>query len=151
MRGEKTGVEVSAINSWGKDDQENHKRLKEYITNFIHPVFSYESPLATLQVTPASLVSGNEMALHMGLPRKSVTGFPVVEHAEFGKEVVCYNADDSKRSFSLGEIYSMGIEGKTRVEIELDSLTMHTFVTGSTGAGKSNTTVSYTHLTLPTN
>ncbi|WP_332373127.1 MULTISPECIES: helicase HerA domain-containing protein [Lactococcus] len=139
MRGEKTGVEVSAINSWGKDDQENHKRLKEYITNFIHPVFSYESPLATLQVTPASLVSGNEMALHMGLPRKSVTGFPVVDHAEFGKEVVCYNADDSKRSFSLGEIYSMGIEGKTRVEIELDSLTMHTFVTGSTGAGKSNT------------
>ena len=139
MRGEKTGVEVSAINSWGKDDQVNHKRLKEYITNFIHPVFNYESPLATLQVTPASLVSANEMALHMGLPRKSVTGFPVVEHAEFGKEVVSYHADHTKRSFSLGEIYSMGIEGKTNVEIELDSLTMHTFVTGSTGAGKSNT------------
>ena len=31
-----------------------------------------------------------------------------------------------------------GIKGKIPVKLDLNSLTMHTFITGSTGAGKSN-------------
>lgn len=139
MRGENSGVEVSAINSWGKGDELQTAQLEKYIKNFIHPVFSYANEANNIEVTPCTLVSGNELALHMGLPRKSVCGFPVIEHADFGKEVVSYNAKNSMKMLNLGRIFNMGSECNNRVEIDRQSLTMHTFVTGSTGSGKSNT------------
>ena len=139
MRGENSGVEVSAINSWIQGDEEKTNELSKYITNFIHPVFNYENTQGIIEVTPCSLVSGNELALHMGLPRKSVCGFPVIEHADFGKEVVSYNSDDKKQIINLGKVFNMGIETNNRVELSRESLSMHTFVTGSTGSGKSNT------------
>jgi hypothetical protein len=150
MRGEKSGVETSAINFWGGnlkqlpvDRRTTLSRqlplLREYITNFIHPVFEYRSASAILPVTASSLISGNELAIQMGLPRKSVCGFPVIEHVDFGKEVVKYNSKKSSNDFILGKIFCMGSENATDVRLDRDSLTMHTFITGSTGSGKSNT------------
>lgn len=139
MKGEKSGVETSAINFWGRANSKKLPMLREYIANFIHPVFEYRSDSVTVPVTAASLISGNELAIQMGLPRKSVCGFPVIEHADFGKEVVKYNHISNGRDFVLGKIFSMGEESDTEVRLDRDSLTMHTFVTGSTGAGKSNT------------
>lgn len=139
MKGEKSGVEISAINFWGRANTKQLPMLREYITNFIHPVFEYRSDSVTVPVTAAALISGNELAIQMGLPRKSVCGFPVIEHAEFGKEVVKYNHISNGRDFVLGKIFSMGEEHDTEVRLDRDSLTMHTFVTGSTGSGKSNT------------
>jgi len=133
MKGEKSGVETSAINFWGRMEPQKLPLLREYITNFVHPVFAYSSSLA-VPVTAASLVSGNELAIQMGLPRKSVCGFPVIEHADFGKE-----ARYGDNSFKLGKVFSMGRENDTEVRLDRDSLTMHTFITGSTGSGKSNT------------
>jgi hypothetical protein len=138
MRGEKSGVETSVVNFWGRKDTKL-PLLRDYITNFIHPVFEYRSPSAVVPVTASSLVSGNELAIQMGLPRKSVCGFPVIEHSDFGKEVVKYNQSKSENSFVLGKIFSMGSENDTEVRLDRDSLTMHTFITGSTGSGKSNT------------
>jgi uncharacterized membrane protein YedE/YeeE len=138
MKGEKSGVETSAINFWGRKAKQT-PMLREYVSNFIHPVFDYRSATSSVRVSPASLVSGNELAIQMGLPRKSVCGFPVIEHADFGKEVVTYNADKKKNSFILGKVFSMGSETNTEVRLDRDSLTMHTFITGSTGSGKSNT------------
>ena len=43
------------------------------------------------------------------------------------------------KDFCLGSIFSMGKETETAVYLDSNSLTMHTFVTGSTGSGKSNT------------
>ena len=142
MRGEKTGVETSAINLWNKTS--HTQELRKYITSFIHPVFDYRAETGIIKVTTASLVSGNELAVHMGLPRRSVCGFPVIEHVDFGKEVVRYDrlsaeTNDSRDSIELGNVYSMGTPTKTEVKLDLNSLTMHTFITGSTGAGKSNT------------
>ena len=139
MRGENSGVEISAINSWNRSDGDKTKRIKEYVVNFMHPVFSYNSPAGDIQVTPSSLVSGNELALHMGLPRKSINGFPVIEHADFGKEVVSYNGIKATHTINLGSIFNMGNECSNRVELNRNSLSMHTFITGSTGSGKSNT------------
>lgn len=139
MRGENSGVEVSAINSWSEFDENKTDLIRQYITNFIHPVFSYESPAGLIPVTPCSLVSGNELALHMGLPRRSVCGFPVIEHADFGKEVVSYSEQEHSQILNLGNIFNMGMEMSSRVKLNRASLTMHTFVTGSTGSGKSNT------------
>lgn len=139
MKGEKSGVETSAINFWGRDKAAQLPMLREYITNFIHPVFAYRTESATLPVTASSLVSGNELAIQMGLPRKSVCGFPVIEHADFGKEVVTYNQRKRENGFTLGNVFTMGSETTTNVSLDRDSMTMHTFVTGSTGSGKSNT------------
>ena len=139
MKGEKSGLETSAINFWGKQNAEKLPVLREYITNFIHPVFEYSSDTISVLVTASSLVSSNELAIEMGLPRKSVCGFPVIEHADFGKEVVQYNKKLLSKDFCLGKVFSMGAETNTEVNMDCNSLTMHTFVTGSTGSGKSNT------------
>ena len=113
-------------------------QIRDYVTHFVHPVFAYRSRY-TVPVTPASLVSGNELAIHMGLPRRSVCGFPVIEHAEFGREVIKYQNSEQKHRFKIGNVFNMGTRTDTEVRIDRDSLTMHTFVTGSTGSGKSNT------------
>ena len=96
MRGENSGVEVCAINSWRNYEKAEVKLLSEYALNLIHPTFSYHSPAGDIQVNPCSLVSGKELAIHMGLPRKSVCGFPVIEHADFGKEVVSYTHQEPR-------------------------------------------------------
>ncbi|MCI6639057.1 MAG: DUF87 domain-containing protein [Lachnospiraceae bacterium] len=140
MNGEQSGVETSAINFWGqRKDKEKTKLLSEYIKNFIHPVFIQQSGNIQVPVSAATLVSSNELAIQMGLPRKSVCGFPVIEHADFGKEVVKYSARNKHKKFSLGKVYSMGDVTNMDVRLDRDSLTMHTFITGSTGSGKSNT------------
>lgn len=136
MKGSKSSVETSAINYWGRQDTEKLPVLRDYLTNFIHPVFAYST---NIPVTAASLLSSNELAIQMGLPRKSVCGFPVIEHADFGKEVVSYGKKLNRRELCLGNIFTMGTTTTTAVNLDINSLTMHTFVTGSTGSGKSNT------------
>ncbi len=41
MRGENSGVEIAAINSWGQFQSEKTARIAEYVKNFMHPVFKY--------------------------------------------------------------------------------------------------------------
>lgn len=139
MRGENSGVEIAAINSWGQGKEKETALIAQYVKNFIHPVFQYNGSAGNIEVTPCSLVSGNELSIHMGLPRKSVCGLPVIEHADFGSEVVTY--DNSKRpsGINLGKIFNMGSPSENNVQLSLNSLSMHTFITGSTGSGKSNT------------
>lgn len=139
MRGENSGVELAAINSWGNSEKETTEMISQYITNLIHPVFKYEGPVGNIEVTPCSLVSGSELAIHMGLPRRSVCGLPVIEHADFGKEVVTYDSENRGSSIKLGKVFNMGSECPNDVRLDIKSLSMHAFVTGSTGSGKSNT------------
>lgn len=139
MLGENSGVEVAAINSWGNLDIESTEMISKYVTNLIHPVFKYEGSIGQLEVTPCSLVSGSELAIHMGLPRRSVCGLPVIEHADFGKEVVTYNSENKGSSIKMGKVFNMGSECQNDVRLDIKSLSMHTFITGSTGSGKSNT------------
>lgn len=148
MRGENTGIETSAINTWRKqlnciESEEintNFENLTDYVSNFIHPTFYYNNNqmlLATCQV------SGKELALHMGLPRKSIPGLPIIEHAEFAKEVTkydSYSSNDFENQITLGKIFNMGeVQDKYSVNLNINDLAMHTFITGSTGSGKSNT------------
>lgn len=92
--------------------------------------------------TPGTIVSGLELPLHLGLPTRSVYGLPVMEHAEFGRNVTekrVFSVGDG-RKINIGKIYHMGqVEKKSEVKLNVAGLTAHTFITGSTGAGKSNT------------
>lgn len=145
MSGENSGLEVSAINTWNKPQEliqegvSDNEMIAKYVTNFIHPVFEYKINGYDIPIMPTNLVSGNELAIHMGLPRNSVCGFPVIEHADFGKEVVKYDGSQED-SIRLGSIFNMGrtLEG-SKVSLGIESLASHTFVVGATGSGKSNT------------
>lgn len=146
MSGENSGLEVSAINTWNKPQKliqegvSDNEMIAKYVTNFIHPVFEYKINGYDIPIMPTNLVSGNELAIHMGLPRNSVCGFPVIEHADFGKEVVKYDGSQNEDSIRLGSIFNMGrtLEG-SKVSLGIESLASHTFVVGATGSGKSNT------------
>ena len=43
MRGENSGVEIAAINSWGQYQKSKTNLIGQYVKNFIHPVFHYDS------------------------------------------------------------------------------------------------------------
>ena len=140
MNGNNSGVEVGTINSWKSYEKRNTlNTLKKYILSMRHPVFFYNTQADGILVSPCSYVSGNELAIHMGLPRKSVCGFPVIEHADFGKQVENYSHEKSRETIDLGRVYNMGAECLNSVKLDRNSLAMHTFITGSTGSGKSNT------------
>lgn len=139
MRGENSGVEIAAINSWGQGKEHDTELIAQYVKNFIHPVFQYDDVAGNIEVTPCSLVSGNELSIHMGLPRKSVCGLPVIEHADFGREVVTYDNTKRHSGINLGKVFNMGSPSENTVQLSINSLAMHTFITGSTGSGKSNT------------
>lgn len=139
MGGTNTGVEVAAINSWGSCEADKTELVAQYVKNFMHPIFYYRGTRGNIEVTPGSMVSGSELAIHMGLPRKSVCGLPVIEHADFGKEVVNYDGNVSRTGINLGKVFNMGSACANDVILDKESLSMHSFVTGSTGSGKSNT------------
>lgn len=145
MNGDNYGREVSAINSWRSNDLEvvgEYRDLTTYLSRFVHPLFNYGGDII---VTPSTNISGKELGLHLGLPRSTVPGLPVIEHAEFGKEVNTYQLFEKEASnrpedkVTLGRVFDMGLITDKIVELNNKSLNMHTFITGSTGSGKSNT------------
>ena len=142
MQGEQSGVENSAINTWYPESESKFNNIISYLGTLSHPLFLYDSPTtdSKIEMLPTSLLSSKELAIMMGLPRKSVPGLPVIEHISMGKEVVRLNKSDSGGQLKLGCIFDQGIERKNNeVYLDAKSLTQHTFVTGSTGCGKSNT------------
>lgn len=145
MNGDNYGREVSAINSWRNNDLEvvgEYRDLTTYLSRFVHPLFNYGG---NIMVTPSTNISGKELGLHLGLPRSTVPGLPVIEHAEFGKEVNTYQLFEKEAGnrpedrVTLGRVFDMGLITDKIVELNNKSLNMHTFITGSTGSGKSNT------------
>ncbi len=137
MRGKDSSVQASHINSWFK--QEDTDILAKYIGSLVHPRF-YQNKQDRIIVTPASIISGDELAIQIGLPKKSVNGVTVVPMAPFGRNTL----ETKNETIELGCLYHMGHnEGspgkEQKVKIDIESLSMHTFITGSTGSGKSTT------------
>lgn len=148
VAGEKTAVENSFINTWDNDYENSSDSLSimEYLRYGLHPQLRYRPDFKngsyTEQiVTPASLISGVELPLLMGFPHKSVNGVTSISSAEFGRNVFTRNPAKSYRNIDIGAIFHMGeVFGENRVRLDLESLSAHCFITGSTGSGKSNTT-----------
>lgn len=141
IQGEQSGVEFSAINTWYNDNPA-YLSLSKYVCGLTHPQFVYHNSISeqSMVLTPTTMLSSKEVAIMMGLPRKSVPGFPVVEHVTLGKEVVRLSNYESRKSFELGCIFDQGIDmPNNKVHLDVKSLTQHVFVTGSTGCGKSET------------
>ena len=138
MRGDNSGIQASNINNWNVGTVDG-KRIKEYLKKFSHPLFTNPTNEEVF-LSPASVVNSYELAVSMGLPKKSISGLPVFEMASFGRSV--FETDVNKERVSeinLGSIFHMGSVQGSNVDLNLKSLSMHTFITGSTGSGKSNT------------
>lgn len=138
MRGDKSDLQASHINHWSTYNKDG-RMIREYLSKLSHPLFKSPSD-DKLLLSPASIVNSYELAVNMGLPKKSINGLSVYETASFGRNIFESGYDNKNTShINLGNIYHMGSIQEVPVNLNLKSLAMHTFITGSTGAGKSNT------------
>lgn len=143
LLGEETGIEGDHFTLFG-DEQIQTEKIQESLKycispRFLAPAFDIDINSSGKQlITPSSYVNGKELPLLMSFPRKSVNGIMVTEMAEFGRNVLL-SSKGTDRNIKMGCIYHMGCAEKSPVMLNIDSLTAHAFVTGSTGSGKSNT------------
>lgn len=138
MIGEGSSVESGAVNLW--QDRASVTAMREYLKRFTHPVFArqlWENEADSLFYTAGTLVSGRELPMHLSLPTRSVHGLPIIEHAEFGRNVPDEAMPDEDK-MNLGKIYHMGKEEAAGLILNRQAMASHTFITGSTGTGKSN-------------
>ena len=129
--GEESGLETCAINTWTKEDTVTE--INRYLVNSLNPRFNY----CSLDVSAGSIVTSKELAIHLSLPQSSVPGIIVEERASFARNI--FSDKEAKGKIEIGHIIHLGNESETPVTLNLDELTKHTFVTGTTGSGKSNT------------
>ena len=141
LKGEATGVEQSAVTLWDKNkNEQRYNKVIDYIVRLRHPILKMPEGYSFSTTLPTSLISTEEVAVAMNLPQKSLPGIPVFESVEFGRSVSSYKSSNSSKEMKIGAISYLGRESKNHtVKIDINSLTAHTFITGSTGAGKSNT------------
>ena len=151
-QGEESYMSQSAINLWRGDMGETSDDALEicnYLRELRHPLFGLSPNIVQKDptfnvyppiVTATTGLSGKELAYSLNFPRKSVAGLPVIECAEFGRNIVSYDsAPTVKNELDIGKIFHMNHIEKTDVRLAKSSLASHTFITGSTGSGKSNT------------
>ena len=138
MRGKDSHSETAAISTWTKDEA---KPIFAWLKNLTHPRF--HSGLYLNEITPATLVSGKEMAVQLGLPRRSTSTVTVVESQSFGRSIQTTDTiggvEKASKSIHLGTIRHLWQDTKQAVDLDVQKLSSHIFVTGSTGSGKSNT------------
>lgn len=144
-QGDDSYVECAATNIWNsgkKGSTDNVKSIIGYLREFRHPNFKKLDNVKNFLPKIANgytLINGTEIAMAMNMPNAAVSGLPVIECAEFGRDVIAQSAD-YKPEVNLGSVFHMQREELNKnVCLDSKSLTEHVFVTGSTGAGKSTT------------
>lgn len=139
MSGSNSYVENTNINIWDYNSKEKSAIVAEHIRYLHHPstnITLYDK-YSQEKITPTNLISGKELPIFLGFPRRSVPGLPVIRTAEFGRAVVYEHPERVKRVIEFGDIYHMGNVEKLGVPMDLDLLSSHCFITGSSGSGKS--------------
>ena len=148
-QGEESFMSQASVNVWRGDVPDNHAAatICSYLRDLRHPAFGLNLDIVERQpnvlpypaaVTATTTLTGKELARSLNFPRKSVAGLPVFECASFGRNVSTFDGQTCGKSVRLGCIFHMHREEPTPVLLDMNSLASHVFVTGSTGAGKSN-------------
>lgn len=150
-QGKESYMSQAAVNLWRGDLGEQSAdaaAICSYLHDLRHPVFALSPALLdqhpSFSVYPATAdattaLSGKELAYSLNFPKKSVPGLPVIECASFGRNVSTFDGTQPQRGLCIGKVFHMHREERIRTFLAKDSLASHTFVTGSTGAGKTNT------------
>lgn len=149
--GTKSFMSKNAVNLWRGDTAESGEaqEICKYLQELRHPVFGLNPNITDIDeslnvypsiVTATTALTGKELAYSLNFPKKSVVGLPVIECAEFGRNVITYEGSEKDSTqLHLGHIFHMNHMENTDVSLSKQSLASHTFITGSTGSGKSNT------------
>lgn len=153
-QGDSSFLSQSAVNVWRGDIAERSQRAKEivaYLRQLRHPKFDLDQEKAIEDpswrcypsgVRGTTALTSKELAWALNFPKKSVTGFPVSEYTAFGRNIVWHNEPiHSDRTLDLGHVWHLNQEENEPVKLDLESLSSHTFIAGSTGSGKTNTIV----------
>ena len=153
-QGEKSYMSEAAVNVWRGDssnevESESAKEIVKYLKDLRHPIFGLSLDITKDEpqfnvypttVTPTTSLSGKELAYSLNFPKKSISGMPVIECAEFGRNISTFaETKNDGDKFDIGNIFHMHHMENIPVQISKKSLVSHTFITGSTGSGKSNT------------
>lgn len=133
--GDDSNSQVFTVNNWSKHDDKT-KFIAQHLLACQHPRFVLPS---NIEVSSGSLVSSKELAIHMSFPQSSVPGILVREETSFGREVKSRAGLNDENAITIGNILHLGEKSTLPVQLSLEELSKHTFVTGSTGSGKSNT------------
>lgn len=150
-QGKESYMSQAAVNLWRGDLGEQSAdavAVCSYLRDLRHPAFALSPALLdqhpSFSVYPATVdattaLSGKELAYSLNFPKKSVPGLPVIECASFGRNVSTFDGTQPQQGLCIGKVFHMHREERIRTFLSKDSLASHTFVTGSTGAGKTNT------------
>ncbi len=150
-QGKESYMSQAAVNLWRGDLGEQSAdaaAICSYLRDLRHPAFALSPALLdqhpSFSVYPATVdataaLSGKELAYSLNFPKKSVPGLPVIECASFGRNVSTFDGTQPQQGLCIGKVFHMHREERIRAFLSKDSLASHTFVTGSTGAGKTNT------------
>ena len=149
-QGRESYLSQSAVNMWvpNENNEKDIIQIVDYLKMLQHPEFELREEFVNddeswlmypPHVSTTVSLTGKELAYSLNLPKKSVSGLPVLESVAFGREVQRFTPlisnDDT---IKIGKVYHMRREEKTAVRLDINSLCSHTFITGSTGTGKSN-------------
>lgn len=148
-QGEDSFMTKASVNVWRGDIDEDSSAatICDYLRDLRHPIFALHPDIVERQpnvlpypaiVSATATLTGKELARSLNFPKRSVAGLPVFGCASFGRNVSIFDERPRDMSIKLGSIYHMHREEPSDVRLDRDSLTSHVFVTGSTGAGKSN-------------
>ena len=139
LRGEQTGVEHCSISYWVESEcPEKFRSVINSISQFSHPSFDIGRNGGKVIISPTAIISTTELSVGMALPQKSLPGLPVFESVVFGRSVSTYDERVTNLPLEIGVVSHLGSADKQCVSLDGNSLSSHLFVTGSTGAGKSN-------------
>ena len=142
LAGDKTQVENAFINLWRSGSSRQAAQVFNCLQHAQHPRIKLPpvSAFSAQTVTPSALVSGKELPLFLGMPQRSVPGLVVDYIASFGRDIFCPDERPGEKKIRIGQVLHKGVTQATPVNLALEMLRSHCFITGSTGSGKSNTT-----------
>lgn len=142
IRGAKSSHEDFALTTWTSSKK---SAALDWLSELRHPELKpgFSQSVGVPFITPATLISGKEMAIQLSMPRRSTSTVSVVEAHAFGRKVQRLDGNGvlskNTRKLILGNIRHLWENLPQTIELDMDQLSSHVFVSGSTGAGKSNT------------
>lgn len=115
--------------------------LKKNEREALRLYFEARASRGLIPVSPTTNITTTELAKLFSLPTHSLPSVPVIECAEFGRNIANSLSKNtaSTSCIDLGLIFHMQQCESQSVLLDVNSLSSHVFITGSTGSGKSNT------------
>ncbi|WP_051931214.1 ATP-binding protein [Gillisia sp. Hel_I_29] len=128
-KGAESCFETAAIKTFNSINSKEKNKVVDYLQRYEIPKIKDFGDLA-------QAITTDELTVQMNLPHKSVVGLDVVEIVPFGNNP----KKEVENNIKLGKLYNYEQTLYNDVLLDINKLTSHIFVTGSTGSGKSNVT-----------